>query len=198
MYFHCEIYNSVEWWYGPKITPTRGLRQGHPLSPYLFIFVITVLARLINRENNQGNLNGMKLSQAAPQITKLLYADDVLLFGKAKHAEVDSIMECLNKYCEWSGQQINLEKSGLFASKGVHAQFLEQIRSQKGYKKLPHNTKYLRVPLFLSSHHKKDFNYLKENLEFRICSWEKQQSVMDGKSHLNQFCCSCHSILFYV
>ena len=51
---------------GPKITPTRGLRQCDPLSPYLFIIGSEVLARLINRENNQGNLNGVKLSLAAP------------------------------------------------------------------------------------------------------------------------------------
>ena len=97
-------------------------------------------------------------------------------------------MECLNKYCEWSGQQINLEKSGLFASKGFHAQFLEKIRRQKGLKKLPHNTKYLRVTLFLSSHRKKDFNYSKENLELRICSWKsKSPSWMGRATLINSF-----------
>ena len=114
---------------GRSINPLRGLRQGDLLSPYLFIIGSEVLARMINRSTTQRLINGIKIALSTPGISKLLYADDVLLFCKAKYSEINEIMNILGKYCEWSGQQINFEKSGVFASKGVHSQFLNQLRN---------------------------------------------------------------------
>ena len=48
---------------------------------------------------------------------------DVILFCKAKMTKVNSLIRCINTYCEWSGQNVNVEKSGFFTSKGVHFQF---------------------------------------------------------------------------
>ncbi|XP_050248620.1 uncharacterized protein LOC126695864 [Quercus robur] len=150
---------------GPRIMPSRGLRQRDPLSPYLFIIGSEVLARMINRCSAQRLINGIRIAPSIAGISKLFYADDVLLVCKAKHSEINEIMNILGKYCDWSGQQINFEKSGVFASKGVHSQFLNQLKNQRGLKKLSQGTKYLGVPLFLSSSKKKDFTYLKESLE---------------------------------
>lgn len=64
-------------------TPSRGLRQGDPLSPYLFLFVADGLVRLIEKEINQGNLTPLKIARNSPGISNLLFADDSLLFFKA-------------------------------------------------------------------------------------------------------------------
>ena len=93
-------------------------------------------------------------------------------------------MNILGKYCEWSGQQINLEKSRVFASKGVHSQFLNQLKNQRGLKKLSQGTKYLGVPLFLSSSKEKDFAYLKENLESKASSWKSKSLSWLGRATL--------------
>ena len=87
----------------PSFSPSRGLRQGDPLSPYLFILGNEVLMRLINREVSQKNLMGFKVSNTAPPISKLCYADDILLFCKAKSSEVVILRSCLEKFCSWSG-----------------------------------------------------------------------------------------------
>jgi hypothetical protein len=104
-------------------SPSRGIRQGDPLSPYLFILCSEVLARLINKEVERGMICGLKIAPGAPCISKLLYADDVLLFCGAKIAKVNKMMECVKKYCAWSGQSISTDKCGVFVSKGVHANF---------------------------------------------------------------------------
>ena len=122
---------------GPRIRPLRGLRQGDPISPYLFIIGSEVLARMINRCSAQRLINGIKIAPSITGISKLFYADDVLLFCKAKHLEINEIINILGKYCEWSGQEINFEKSGVFASKGVHSQFLNQLKNQRGLKSFP-------------------------------------------------------------
>ena len=93
-------------------------------------------------------------------------------------------MNILGKYCEWSGQQINFEKLGVFASKGVHSQFLNQLRNQRGLKKLSQGTKYLGVPLFLSSSKKKDFAFLKENLESKTGGWKSKSFSWMGRATL--------------
>ena len=65
---------------GTVLSPSRGLRQGDPLSPYLFIIVCEVLSRNIKKEIQSGNLSGIKLSHNCPGISHLLFADDSLFF----------------------------------------------------------------------------------------------------------------------
>ena len=165
-------------------SPSRGLRQGDPLSPYLFIIGSEVLLRLINREQSLGNLSGVKVARNAQPVSKLCYADDVILFCKAKFHEVNSLVRCINTYCEWSGQKVSIEKSGFFTSKGVHAQFTMQLRNTWGFKKLPQHTKYLGVPLLLLNNKTKDFHCVQERLESRLSGWKSKNLSWMGRATL--------------
>ena len=169
---------------GLSFTPSEGLSQGDPLSPYLFILVNEVLSRLINREVAWGNISVTKISNTAPKISKLLYADDVLVFCGAKMSKLNILMQCLNTYCAWSGQMISIEKSGVFASAGVHPQFLKQIKNQWGLKKVHQGVKYLGVPLFLSNSKKRDFSYVKDKLESKVSSWKCKNLSWMGRATL--------------
>ena len=89
---------------GPSLFPFKGLRQGDPLSPYLFILGNEVLIRLINREVSQKNLTRVKVSNTAPPppplpISKLFYANDIILFCKAKSYKLAILSNCLEKFC---------------------------------------------------------------------------------------------------
>ena len=146
----------------PAFQHERGLRQGDPLSPYLFILGSEVPMHLINREIIQHKLTGVKLARITSPISKLCYADDIILFCKSSMAKLSSSKECLGKYCQWSRQIISVEKSRVFPSKGVSPHFLNQIRAHWGLSKLPHSAKYLGIPLFLTPYRKKDLNDIKE------------------------------------
>ena len=98
--------------------------------------------------------------------------------------DIRSLMSCLNSYCSWSGQSISIEKSGIFFSKGVHGNFKNQLKSIWGFKTLPENTKYLGIPLFLSNNKRRDFKYLKENLEAKTSSWKCKSLSWMGKATL--------------
>ena len=73
------ILNSTQWWPMPKLIPSQGIRQGDPISPYLFILGSEVLCRLINREISLGQLSAVKVSGNAPSISKLCYANDLII-----------------------------------------------------------------------------------------------------------------------
>jgi hypothetical protein len=95
----------------PSFRPHRGIRQGDPLSPYLFILCADVLSSLISQLQADHKIKGIAIATNAPQITHLFFADDNILFCRAKPTEANYLMGALNDYQRVSGQQINLDKS---------------------------------------------------------------------------------------
>lgn len=75
---------------GP-INPKRGIRQGDPLSPYIFLFCVEGLSNLLDKANEEGRINGCRVSMGAPEITHLLFVDDSVFFFRATSEEATSV-----------------------------------------------------------------------------------------------------------
>ena len=75
-----------------------------------------------------------------------MYANDVILTFKAKQAGVSAMAKCLSKYCAFSSQNIDVEKSRFSSSHGVYSQFLTHIWNQRGLKLLPKGENILESP----------------------------------------------------
>ena len=85
------------------ITPTRGLRQGDPLSPYLFLLVTKGLHALYEEAKENGEIEGVSLCPTGPHISHLLFADDSLVFCRAIVAKSVKVQSILYKYEHASG-----------------------------------------------------------------------------------------------
>jgi len=99
------------------VHPTHGLRQGDPLSPYLFILLANVLSTLIHQALDMGNIKGIRLNRWCPTLSHLFFTDDAVFFLDGKIQECQSLAKILNQYCLATGHAINWNKSGIYFSK---------------------------------------------------------------------------------
>lgn len=74
---------------------TRGIRQGDPLSPTLFILVADLLSRILARSKSASKLSGVKTSRTNLGISHLMYADDLVIYYKANTTEALEVKRCL-------------------------------------------------------------------------------------------------------
>ena len=101
-------------WNGEKTDPffpSRGLRQGDPLSPYLFVLCLEYLSNLINTKVESKDWIGIKASKNGPVFSHLFFADDLIFFAEANENCCRTIMDVLNDFCMVSGQKVNFHKS---------------------------------------------------------------------------------------
>jgi hypothetical protein len=82
------------------IVPSRGIRQGDPISPYLFLLCTERLSNLLQQSENRGELYGIKNGRLGPPISHLLFADDNIFFARSDSRSVESLKQTLKKYCD--------------------------------------------------------------------------------------------------
>jgi hypothetical protein len=104
-----------------EFRPSRGIRQGDPISPYLFLLGAEGLSCVLKNLDQSSALHGLQVATTAPAVNHLLFADDSLLFFQASKEGALELREVLDTYCSASGQRINMDKSSIFFSKGCPA-----------------------------------------------------------------------------
>lgn len=136
---------SVLWQGQPvgNFLPTRGIRQGDSLSPYLFLLVSEGLSGLFQKTQNDGLLHGVTVGGMAPPISHVLFADDSLISAKAVDREVLYLKQCLLLYECAAGQKINFQKSALSFGPGVRNADKDRIQGILGVPIVPFHERYL-------------------------------------------------------
>jgi hypothetical protein len=130
--------------------PQRGLRQGCPLSPYLFVIAINELSLRLQEQLTISNLQGVSLALGAPPVHSLLFADDLIICGTASTEEAAVIKNVLYDFCRQSGQTPNLNKSSIPFSHNVPTYIKDQITAIFPVAALLPNTMHLGHPMIFS------------------------------------------------
>ena len=146
------------------IKPTRGLRQGNPLSPYLFLLVSEGLNGLIQQAVGVGDIKGFSLCRNGPRISHLFFADDTLLFCRAELREVQSVQNILWKYELALGQKINQGKTTLFFGRSVSLVLKNAIKNLLGVPEIREYERYLGLPAVVGKNRRASLNYIKERV----------------------------------
>ncbi|KAL6193839.1 hypothetical protein ACLB2K_034923 [Fragaria x ananassa] len=87
-----------------NLIPSRGLRQGDAISPYLFLFCAEYLSRLLVMAEQQHQIEGVRICPEAPPITHLFFADDSFIFIRAGFREFIILRNILRLYEKATGQ----------------------------------------------------------------------------------------------
>lgn len=129
---------------GAPIRHHRGLRQGDPFSPMLFIIEMDVLSRLFAKVDELSLLQ--PLSRRIPHHRLSIYADDVVLFSSPQEQDIGLIKALLHKFGAMSGLQTNLHKS-LILPLHCDDAMIELARQLLDCQVASFSCKYLGLPL---------------------------------------------------
>ena len=145
-----------------EIKPSRGIRQGDPLSPYLFLLYFEGLNRLIQGAVREDKIKGFSLCRNGPRISHLFFADDTLLFCRAKMGYHLELQDILYLYEQASGQQVNRGKMTIFYSGAVSMERKVEISNFLWVLEVKEYEKYLGLPAVVGRNKRASLNYIKE------------------------------------
>ncbi|CAN1844985.1 Transposon TX1 uncharacterized 149 kDa protein [Linum perenne] len=168
---------------GP-ITPTRGLRQGCPLSPFLFILCAEGLSALLKDAARKGEIHGVAVRHRAPKVNHLLFADDSFFFVKAEIAEARKLKTILATYAAASGQLINYQKSGIMFSSNADTLLRQGLSNIMGIFEPLDTGRYLGLPSCVGRSKRVIFSQLKDRIWSRLQGWRGKKISKAGKEVL--------------
>ena len=140
-----------------NITPSHGLWQGDPLSPYLFLICAMGLQSLLTKAEVEGHIRGVAICRNGLKISHLFFADDSVLFCNAKEAECQKILDILAIYERGTGQKINREKTNIFFRSNTPHKVRVQIQQVLGVPAIRQFEKYLGLPALVGREKKTKF-----------------------------------------
>lgn len=164
-----------------NINVQRGLKQGDPLSPYLFILSMNVYSCLTADAEANNHCNGISFARRGLAISHFMYANDLILFFKADDHSPGFIKHTLDTFYDKAGLSINVQKSNLVMTpntpRDVKAS-LSQLFEVGATDKLG---KYLGVFIDDRKDLKQNFDYLLGKINRRLAGWKSHLLSQAGR-----------------
>lgn len=139
-----SFFVNVNGFSGGFCNSTKGIRQGDPLSPYLFVLAMECLCRLLKARYEAGSI-GYHLGTVNLKVSHLMFADEVMVFFDGSSSSLHDITKCLYDFASWLGLHINASKTELFTTGLDYSESTVIARYGFVSGKLP--IRYLGLPL---------------------------------------------------
>ncbi|CAH8280760.1 unnamed protein product, partial [Arabidopsis lyrata] len=160
----------------------KGLRQGDPLSPYLFIMVMQALSKLLENAADRGQIE-LHPKCLTPRITYLLFADDLLVFSNGSRVSLAGVAEVMTTFKEISGLDMNPSKSEIFFGGYPEAE-VRELCAFAGINLGSFPTRYLGLPLNPTRISFATLQPFLERITSKLHSWTAKFLSFAGKIRL--------------
>ncbi|XP_019256398.1 PREDICTED: uncharacterized protein LOC109234797 [Nicotiana attenuata] len=163
---------------------TRGVKQGDPLSPALFILSAEVLSRSLNKLYDDRQFRGFGMPKWSDPLNHLAYVDDTIIFASADPYSLQKIVDVLALYERTSGQLINKAKSSYYVHSKIAADLKNAVATFTGFSKGTFPFTYLGCPIFYTRRRKNYYNDLIQKVKAKLHSWKGKLLSYGGKATL--------------
>ncbi|XP_060211692.1 uncharacterized protein LOC132639246 [Lycium barbarum] len=162
---------------------TRSIKQGDPLSPFLFIIGAKLFSKMMD-SLTQSNFIPFSMDKNDPNISHLCYADDTILFSSCDPQSLELLMNKLGKYEEVFGQLINKRKSGFYVTFKEDDPRINIIKGITGFNHCQFPMIYLGCPIYVGRKIIIYFNTMVTKVAKRLQGWQGKLVSYGGKAVL--------------
>lgn len=163
------------------VHPQRGIRQGDPISLYLYILCAEGLSAIMRNFEETGLLHGVKVARGAPSVSHLLFADDCFFSFQATNVEASNMKAILTKYERLLGQAVNYNKSTVCFSPNTSNADRFSVCSLLGVREIEKPGKYLGMPMYVGKDKAGVFGFLNDRMEKKLQNWCNTELSKEGK-----------------
>ena len=157
----------------------RGLRQGDPISPLIFVICMEMFTRLIKVRTAREGFHFHQHCEAL-QISHLLFADDVVFFCRGDLSSIGIIMDCLHEFHAMSGLAVSEQKSSIFLA-SVPESERGALIERTGFKMGTFPFRYLGIPMCPHGLRAIDYKPLVDKLRGYLSAWSKKALSFAGR-----------------
>eukprot|EP00253_Pinus_taeda_P008568 PITA_08568 len=161
-------------------SPSRGIRQGDPLSPFLFVILMEGLSRLIAKKKEDVQIRGLQPIRSYPATTHQQFVDDTMLHGTPTMKEATAYKDILHLFSKASGMEINFAKSTIFFF-NTHQAVQSHLSRLLGFRIGSLPSRYLGAPLTLKPWQKNHWEKILANMERRCKHWTNRALNFAGR-----------------
>lgn len=169
--------------------PTRGIRQGDPLSPFLFLICAEGLSCMLKNYGEAHLHRGIRVGIHCPWVSHLLFVDDCLVFTQATAEGAQRLRGVLELYRMGSGQLVNKQKSAVFFSSNCANESKQVFRQGSEILSEALGEKYLGLPTALGRSTDEQFEHIPTRIKKLVAGWAPKLMNTAGREVLIKSIC---------
>ena len=159
----------------------RGLRQGDPLSPYLFILVSEALVCLLKKAEDMNMIQAVHIGKEKVSMKHLQFADDMLIFAPQNTLCITNYFRILDVFAIMSGLTLNYSKSSFISWSPDNHEWAKHIASQVGCRHSTCPFTYLGFPLCDHMNKCSAWKPVMDKIQSRLATWKAKTLSRAGR-----------------
>lgn len=163
-----------------EIKMSRGVRQGDPLAPFLFLLVAEGLNQSCKMALEKGLVKGVEVGKDKIKVFHLQYADDMLVFGQWGKQNIKNIPLLFKCFYLASGLKVNLNKSCVYGL-GVARKEVEDIAVVAGCQAGSFPLKYVGLPIGCNMNKQVNWYPVVEKFKNTLSKWKMDSLSFGGR-----------------